>query len=182
MPYTDIISLSQARTYLRIDDTQNDTDAEITQMINTALSYLENRTNHILIPRDIVYYINESYGQNYNSYQNSYVTNVNYKSRCQYVYDFPINSIVDPIVPEVDNIESTVRQLYTIYNVFDSDIESITLNVGYVDPADVPEELIQAGLYLIKLMYYETESEKTLSEQLPIWVKEIIKVKRRFIM
>jgi hypothetical protein len=72
MSYLTVISLARAKDYLRIDSDLTDDDAEITSMINASLRYVENRTNHILYPRDKTY-----------------------TGACQVkVYDYPINSIV----------------------------------------------------------------------------------------
>ena len=54
--YTDVISLEEAKLYLKIDAGQDATDNEITGMINSALSYIEKRTNHIFKTKEKVYY------------------------------------------------------------------------------------------------------------------------------
>lgn len=159
MAYTDIISLAQARTYLRIDDTQNESDNEIIQMIGTALRFMEDHTNHIVDPRDIVYFL---------------------RKQCVRVYDFPINSIILPNPP--DPIDQNDYELYSLFTTSDTLIETITLNVGYGDPTNIPPGIIDAALYIIKLLYYETESEKTLVDMLPMHIKLIINKNRRFII
>ena len=55
MAYIDIIPLADAKVYLRIDDTLTEDDAQITRMINGALSYVERYTSHILYARDKEY-------------------------------------------------------------------------------------------------------------------------------
>ena len=45
MSYLNVISLDQAKQYLRIDDELSADDAQIEQMIKGALSTLERRTN-----------------------------------------------------------------------------------------------------------------------------------------
>ena len=75
MSYLSVIPLANAKTYLRIDDTQNETDAEITGMINTACQYVEHVTNYLFFAREKVYYIN---------------------SDCFKLFDFPINSVSEP--------------------------------------------------------------------------------------
>lgn len=54
--YTDVISLDQAKLYLKVDAGQTETDAEITQMINSSLSIIERRTNHIFKTRNKEYF------------------------------------------------------------------------------------------------------------------------------
>ena len=71
MAYLDIITLSDAKTYLRIDDTLSDDDAQISRMIKASLSQIERVTNYILFARSKSYVIEDS--------------KVN-------VYDYPINS------------------------------------------------------------------------------------------
>ena len=77
MAYTDIITLADAKTYLRIDDTLTEDDAQITRMIKASLSQVERITNHILFARAKSYIV-EDYSVN--------------------VYDYPINSLTTPII------------------------------------------------------------------------------------
>lgn len=56
--YIDLITLEQAKLHLRIDDSQTETDAEITQMINSALMYIEKRTGWIVKDKTQTYYGN----------------------------------------------------------------------------------------------------------------------------
>jgi hypothetical protein len=86
MSYLNIISLSQAKTYLRIDEDQNETDEEIISMINGAFSFIEKRTNHILFPRNKTYYADG-------------IVNV---------YDFPINLVPVEHIQLVYNNYSTI--------------------------------------------------------------------------
>lgn len=85
MSYIDVIPLAEMRTYLRIDDTQNETDSEITSMINAACRYVEKRTNHLFFEQDKIYY-----------------------PQCDEVrvYDYPINS---------DTSEATIKPLYALF-------------------------------------------------------------------
>ena len=69
MSYLDVITLQQAKDYLRVDS--EDSDAEITRMIKSALSLMEKQTNIILYDRNKTYI-----------YHNGVVR----------VYDYPINS------------------------------------------------------------------------------------------
>lgn len=88
MAYIDVVSLARAKNYLRIDSDLTEDDAEITSMINASLRYVEQRTRHIMYPRDITY-----------------------NGSCQVkVYDYPINSIKTTPAPWGIN-----RSTYTIY-------------------------------------------------------------------
>ena len=101
-----------------------------------------------------------------------YARDIVYRQGCQVkVYDYPINSVVtDPAPYQVD---------FTTWVVF-IDTKTVELNVGYTDPADVPDELIQAALQMIKVWYYESEKQVN-STLIPESVKEAIDVYRRFI-
>lgn len=74
--YLDIISLAEAKLYLRVDDTLTEDDAQITNMINSSLQYVEDWTNIIMFSRAKTY-----------RFVNSFVK----------VYDYPINSVTSPL-------------------------------------------------------------------------------------
>lgn len=94
-----------------------------------------------------------------------------YTGVCQVkVYDYPINSIVTDPAPFVAH--------YTMFDIFPNDKE-VELNVGYgVD--EVPDELIQAALQMIKVWYYESEKQVN-TTLIPESVKEAIDIYRRFL-
>lgn len=95
-----------------------------------------------------------------------------YNGVCQVkVYDYPINTIITPVDPFV--------VYFTMFAVFPNDKE-VQLNVGYADPSNVPDELIQAALQMIKVWYYESEKQVN-SILIPESVKEALDVYRRFI-
>lgn len=135
MAYIDVISLADAKEYLRIDDSLTDDDTQITRMIASALSYIENWTNHIMFARDKNYLI---------------------VNGCKKVYDYPINSVVTPL-----DVVSEAKTLYTNYE-HTSETE-LTLNVGYTDPDDIPSELIDVAYEIIDLFYYGNDVKKDLS-------------------
>jgi len=94
-----------------------------------------------------------------------------YTGSCQVkVYDYPINSIVtDPAPFKVD------FTLFTIY----PDVKTVTLNVGYgID--EVPDDLIQAGLQMLKVWYYESEKQVN-TTLIPESVMQVIDINKRFI-
>ena len=79
-----------------------------------------------------------------------YERDIVYKGVCQVkVYDYPINSIVTDPAPW-----SLERSMYTIF----PDDKEVELNVGYA-LGEVPDELIQASLQMIKVLYYESEKQ-----------------------
>jgi hypothetical protein len=150
--YTDVISLEQAKLYLRIDDGQTVTDDEITQMINSALSFIEKRTNHIFKTRDKVYYKDCALVQQVK------------------VYDYPIDN------SETD-LDIVYRQLYAIVPTVN---DMVTLTIGYTSVDDIPSELIDAALQIIKVWFYEGEKQ-TNTTLIPLSVIQAIDVNRRFI-
>ena len=153
--YLDLISLEDAKVYLRIDDDQNETDNEIKSMIKSALMYVERRTNINLIPKNKEYTATNG------------VVNV---------YDYPINEVIDGAPSNVCK-----RNLYTSYFVGYNN-EVLSLNVGYTDANSVPSDLIDVAKTIIKVMYYEQESNKSFKDLLPRWVDEFLNVNSRFIL
>jgi hypothetical protein len=153
--YTDVISLEQAKLYLRIDDDQTVTDDEITQMINSSLSFIEKRTQHIFKTRNKVYYKDCALVQKAT------------------VYDYPINNpegegFIDGIVYKTNKaIVPTVNDM-------------VTLNIGYEEVDDIPSELIDAALQVIKVWFYEGEKQAN-TTLIPLSVMQSIDVNRRFI-
>ena len=117
--YLDVISLDRAKLYLKVDAGQSETDAEITQMIGSALSYIEKKTNHIFKTRDKVYYKDCALVQQVK------------------VYDYPIQDAPT---------DTIVRPLYSIVPTVN---DVVTLEVGYTDVDDIPTELIDCALSII---------------------------------
>lgn len=150
--YTDVISLEQAKLYLRIDDDQTVTDDEITQMINSALSFIEKRTNHIFKTINKVYYKDCALVQQVK------------------VYDFPI-----------DNSETELDIKYkTNCAIVPTVNDMVTLTIGYSSVDDIPSELIDAALQIIKVWFYEAEKQVN-TTLIPLSVMQAIDANRRFI-
>jgi hypothetical protein len=87
------------------------------------------------------------------------------------VYDYPVNALIAPIeaVP-----------CYFSTSVVYPNQTNVTLNVGYTDPLNVPDDLIQSCLQMIKVWYYESEKQVN-STLIPMSVMQVIDVNRRFI-
>lgn len=150
--YTDVISLDQAKLYLKIDDGQTATDNEITGMINSALSFIEKRTNHIFKTRDKLYYKDCALVQQVK------------------VYDYPI----DNTETELDIV---YRQNYAIVPTID---DVVTLTLGYDDVENIPAELIDCALQIINFWFYNTETKNAMNT-IPDFVMANIDVNRRFV-
>lgn len=155
MSYLDIIPLADAKVYLRIDDDLTEDDSQITRMINAALSYVENWTNHILFARDKEYILVDDFKR---------------------VYDYPINSVVSP----TEDFTSEQKTLYTNY-CYSGD-EAFTLNIGYVDVADIPPELIEVAYEIIELMYYEKQTNKSHLDSISSLSVTSLNQNKRFIL
>lgn len=150
--YTDVISLETAKLYLKIDSGQTETDDEITAMINSALSYIEKRTNHIFKTRDKVYYKDCALVQQVK------------------VYDYPI----DNSVTELDIVYRTNYAIVPTVN------DMVTLTIGYSDVEDIPAELIDCGLQIINFWFYNSETKNSVNS-IPDFVMANIDTNRRFI-
>lgn len=156
MAYIDVITLSDAKLYLRVDDTLTEDDAQITRMINASLAYIEKWTNIMVFARDKTYLMVDG---------------------CVRVYDAPITTLVGP------NDAVVVRKtLYNTYSTTQGETVDLTLNIGYADPVDVPDELKEVALEIIDLMYYEHESGKTVVKDLSSLSRDILNRNKRFIV
>lgn len=154
MSYIDVITLETAKTYLGIDDTAR--DSEITRMINSACSYMENYTNLILSEKEQTYYFDDN--------------------KCVRVYDFPINSLTSPL-----NAVRTRRGSYSFYSTSTSEATELVLNVGYTNASDVPSEIIEAGLQIISVWFFSSEKRNDTSI-IPINIKQILDQHKRFFL
>jgi hypothetical protein len=150
--YTDVISLEQAKLYLKIDEGQTVTDDEITGMINSALSFIEKRTNHIFKTRDKVYFKDCALVQQVK------------------VYDYPI-----------DNTETEFDIIYRpLYAIVPTVNNTVTLTTGYTSVDDIPSELIDSALQLINFWFYNSETKNAMNS-VPDFVLSNIDVNRRFL-
>jgi hypothetical protein len=150
MSYLDVLPLARVLNYLRVDEDLEEDDNEIQSMIKAACIFVEKRTNHIFYAREITYRSN--------------ILPLK-------VYDYPINEIVAPTDPVVLH--------FSLHDVFPNETQ-VTLNVGYEDPADVPEELIQACLQMIKVWYFESEKQEN-TTLIPHAVLQAIDINKRFL-
>tara|TARA_B110001469_G_scaffold67813_1_gene64643 strand:- start:310 stop:777 length:468 start_codon:yes stop_codon:yes gene_type:complete len=154
MSYLNVISLDQAKQYLRIDDELSADDAQIEQMIKGALSTLERRTNILFYARKKKYIFQD------------------YSVK---VYDYPINEVVSTF-----DVDTEQKTLFTNYQTNSSDNE-IVLMVGFENAEDVPSELVDCALQYIKYLYYEAETNTANKGGLPSWLNDMINQNKRFI-
>lgn len=170
MAYLDVLPLAEMKVYLRIDDLQNETDAEITSMIRSAFRYIEKVTNIMVVQYALKEFL--------------------VKDRCVRVYDDPINAVIKGL--DDDNADVTLvyktefdrdlKHLYTLYHSIKSNVEKLVLDVGYTTATDVPEDVVQIAKEMVKVMYYEQETNKTFNEMLSPSTKLALESMRRFIV
>ena len=106
--YSTLISTNDVITYLRIDAVECDSSVitEIENMINSAVSMLQDYTGHYI-----------------QAEEKSFIFNQSGEAR---VYAYPINSVTAPADP--NDYTSTLKSLYTNYCAFDADCASDTLD------------------------------------------------------
>ncbi len=150
-----IISLDEAKVYLRVDDTLTEDDNQITRMINGAFDYIERWTNLMVYARSKSYLV---------------------QSGCATIYDAPINVVVSPET----GVSVDVKETYSNYIISSTETE-LKLNVGYTTSNDVPNDLVEVAYELIDLMYYQHESGKTIDKDLSDLSKNILNKHKRFI-
>ena len=149
--YTDVISLERAKLYLKLDAGQTETDDEITSMIHSSLSFIEKRTNHIFKTKNKIYYKDCALVEQAT------------------VYDYPIQNTGNL------NIQySTNKAIVPTVNGF------VSLTIGYDNLADIPNELIDSALQIIKVWFYEAEKQENTS-LIPLSVLQAIDVNKRFL-
>ncbi len=150
-----IISLDEAKVYLRVDDTLTEDDNQITRMINGAFDYIERWTNLMVYARSKSYLV---------------------QSGCATIYDAPINVVVSPET----GVSVDVKETYSNYIISSTETE-LKLNVGYTTASNVPNDLIEVAYEIIDLLYYQHESGKTIDKDLSELSKSILDKHKRFI-
>jgi len=155
MAYTDVISLSEAKNYLRIDDTLTEDDNAIIRMINASLRYVEKYTDVLVFARDVDYLVKEGLLK---------------------LYQFPINTDLTTLT------DYTVERKGIFVNICanNTDTVDLTLNVGYTDPADIPQELLEVAYELIDLYYYGEKDGKPIQKKLSPMSMDALNINKRF--
>ena len=158
--YTDLISVSEAKLYLRIDSDITESDSEIYLMIGSACNLIENYTQVYLKPQSKQYFFNTE--------------------GTARVYAYPINSVTAPV--SADDYDVTEYQLYKTYCPLDAELTSMTFNIGHNDTDNVKPIFKSAILETIKLWFYGSEDEAVLKGgYIPNSVMAILSSERRFI-
>ena len=156
MSYLSVITLATAKNYLGVDTSMTEDDADITRMIKGALRYVEEFTNVLVYARNKDYLFQD----------------------CEVrVYDHPINTLNTP-----STATGTIKPLYTYYSTTESTDVYLNLNVGYSDPADVPEDIIDVALEMIELNYYGEKERGATKKGLSQLSKEVLHQNKRFLL
>jgi len=136
--YIDVVTLQEAKNYLRVDNDLTEDDAQITRMINSALSFVERWTQHYMYAR---------------------AKSFPFINGCVRVYDYPINSATLPTDTKFEE-----KTLYT--NFTHPKDKVLDLNVGYVSPGDVPDQLLEVAYEIIDLLYYAEKGGESIEKRL----------------
>ena len=155
MSYDTVITLAEAKEYLRIDDTLTQDDNQITGMINSSLAFVEKWTSIYVFERNEEFVMVDGFIRS---------------------YAYPIESVISPI-------DITIQKK-TLYMNFYSGHETIdlVLNVGYADPNDVPDELKSVAYEIIDLLYYSHETGKTVKKDLSMLSIDMLNQYKRFLI
>lgn len=155
--YENILSLEDAKRYLRLDSDFTADDCDIEMMIESAFDFISKHTNYIFSPHD----------KTYNGVKGWY-------DGCEplVIFDYPINTT---------EFGDKVPLYYSGFVKF-LNTESITLNVGFASNSDdnFPTPLLMCAKQMISVYYYQAEKnvDNTL---MPPNVMETIDTYRRFI-
>ena len=161
MAYLDIITLAEAKVYLRVDDTLTEDDNTIVRMINAAFTWIENTTNVHVIQKDKVYDVIDGLVR---------------------IYDYPINSDLSLLTDYV----FTKKGLYYVVCDDTGATTELTLDIGTIDPVNVSPELVQVAYEIIEYYYNQSKDDTkkgtTITEALSPMSMEFINTNRRFFL
>tara|TARA_R110000787_G_scaffold112981_1_gene221943 strand:+ start:251 stop:724 length:474 start_codon:yes stop_codon:yes gene_type:complete len=157
MAYIDIISLEQAKVYLRVDDTLTEDDNGITRMINAAFKYIETYTDVLVFARGIDYDVPDGLLK---------------------LYQYPINTDLTALTGY------TYEKKGLYYNFCeDAGLTAVlTLNMGFDDVANIPQDLIEVAYELIDLYYYGEKDGKAVAKKLSSLSVDVLNQNKRFLV
>lgn len=151
--YENIISVSEAKRYLRLDDFFTEDDPDIERMIASTLEYITKQTNIYFRVQD-------------KTYRQDYDCNT-------FIYDYPVNTT---------DFSPNIPLYYSGYIKF-VNTDVVTASIGFTSKTDegFPNALIDCALQMVKVWYYESEKNVN-TTLLPENVKQVIDTYRRFII
>lgn len=145
------ITIDQAKLYLRIDDVLDAAQTNELQSMIDAAETFIERKTGYILTPKSKYYLPSADG-------------------CLRVYDTPITSDLSAYTTEERN-----GYLLIIGET------GVTLDVGYATVAEIPQDLINAALMMLKVWYYESEKQVNTS-LIPEAVRQVIWNRKRFII
>jgi len=159
----DIISLSDAKNYIKVDF--GDDDALITSLISAAIAMVEQATNYRLYQRDELVYTSRVFYEAYQYPLNGYSV-INHDSA-----DTNIYTVKYKWMSLRTELFWGNGYWYTDYNnqFFAPDVYNLsgctqnyvlTLDVGYTTVGDIPNDLITAAKEIIASAYENREATK----------------------
>ena len=152
--YDHIIQLDEVKNDLRLDDCFTEDNDAIERMIASAFEYISKRSNHVFKVEDRTYYKSPINGQ-------------------IVIYDHPINTTTF-----ADNVFPIRGSGYMKF----CNLDSIELSVGYSERSQVPADLIEVCLRLVKDMYYNSEEKNLRGLTVTEDVNRLIDQHKRFMM
>ena len=145
------ITIEQAKLYLRIDDTLDPDQEAELQSMIDASETFIERKTGYILTPK-----DKLYGRSADG--------------CIRVYDFPITE-------DLSGFDSEEKWNYTLIR----NQGSVLLNVGYATVSEIPQDLINAALMMLKVWYYESEKQVNTS-LIPEAVRQVIWNRKRFII
>jgi hypothetical protein len=155
MVYTDIISLEEAKNYLRIDDDLTEDDNSIIRMIEASLRYIEKYTDVIFYSRDIDFLVEKGELK---------------------VYKYPINTDLSTLT----EYTTERKGLYTNFCSDSYDTVDLILNVGFTDESEIPQDLLEVAFEMIDLYYYGEKDGKPIQKKLSALSMDTLVIHKRF--
>ena len=159
MAYIDVLPLAEAKEYLRIDTNVAEDDAFITDLIEASLQYIEETTNVRVVQQATRKYAIDS-------------------SRTVRVYDTPINAV--PTLTVDEDYTRTDKANYTLFEIWDGDLDELTVDVGYAVASNVPTWVKPIALAIIQHWYNDIEEDR--GEYIPKRVEGALRRHKRFIL
>lgn len=152
--YAHILPLDEVKNDLRLEDGFTEDDSAIERMIASAFEYISKRSNHVFKVEDRTYYKSPVNGQ-------------------IVVYDYPVNTttFADGVFP----LRGSGYMKFC-------NLDSIELSVGYSDRSQVPTDLIEACLRLVKDMYYNSEEKNLRGLTVTEDINTLIDQHKRFML
>ena len=157
MSYSTVLSLDDAKAYLRVS--HDDSDSEISRMIKSALEIVEIKTNQLL-------------------YQRATKTYTLYGG-CVRIYDGPINT--SGVTGLATTVTRTDYRNYSLFEDSNEDNTSVILDVGYTSASSVPRGLLDAALEMIDYWYYKNDGKVSIM-LMPESVEQVLGMHTRFLI